>query len=372
MAKETFKVSGVSPEIPFRSGILSMGAASLSTPIKAINVKRYITGVSVKTKENLKHAFPTSFNEIYLKIGKNYNSIVRSVPIKANEKISLFRMENSINSCILGWEVKEQPIPQEKDIDRLFSIQTPYTDVLIPPLVKALRKLKSGDEDKLINVEKNYFELAETISTKSSNGRKMKLGYMPVKTSLFGIEKIVSFFQKSEVDGLVIDFGGSTSTGAAINLAHVINVLSKAYKKADNPLLYAINSHMGIRRAKTDRNIKPAKDILLYDMGFDVVGNNYIPRYVKPDTKEQKFSGGFEKTVRENWLLNCDDYGYHSTGEKKQATLLENWRIFRKERTVLEDKSKDEKLLDYLGSKEYVDKRDISNIKRLGRYWSTG
>ena len=226
------------------------------------------------------------------------------------------------------------------------------SDCFIAPLLSKRAKIvEKGQEEKIIDLERVYFEHAQT----HKNGKSL-FGYLPVRTSLEGMESFVKFFSKQEVDGVVIDFSGCTPTGVAIHLSALARAIKVEFGD-ERPLLYAINAHRGMKKSTDDASVKPSKDIFLYELGFDLIGENHVVRFW-PKTADASMKAVLPKPDPEFWVFNRIDYGYHLMRDKKdkKEEVKHNWHEFIAEGTELKKTVESEnKISEYLKLKKYAD-----------------
>jgi hypothetical protein len=139
----------------------------------------------------------------------------------------------------------------------------------------------------------------------------------------------------------------------------------------ERPILYAINANRGVRKSADDKNVKPSKDIFLFELGFDLIGENHVPR-IWPRFADRKAKATIPYSDQGMWLFDRNDYGYHFTKkqDKSDREVKYNWPAFFEEAIALEQVAqKDGTVIDYVRSKKYADPNDVKKVLAVSKKW---
>jgi len=345
----------------YRSGVLKLRTSEVTLPIKATSSKKL--GSSVQWNrflDSLKGSKQRIFDENHVNINEDWVEHIRKSSDLSELSQRLSRNANGhINYLVPNWN--STTFPSSKILGPVTIAQSSpiYSDIYSPPLLsKILKKDPKFSHEKIISYEAEYFD----VLTTQKNG-KGKFGYLPIKSSLAGFEDYLTFFSKNDMDGIIVDFNGCTPNGVSIHLSALFHTLEEKYDK--RPILYAINAHKGVKKSIEDPTVRPAKDIYLFEYGFDIVGENHVPRFFPTTDKTEKKT--MEKIEPKYWFFDHMDYGYHL---KKTGVFIDekknNWReFFIESKIISETLSSDHEVLPYLKTKKFVDEKSLKIMSKL-------
>jgi len=189
--------------------------------------------------------------------------------------------------------------PTDSQIDYLANLVTgsPYNDIIVPPIIRGI----SGED----YVE--YLRLfMESLETYVSNPRIM--GSIP-HIAHIELPDICRFYMKNNVTFFALDMDGKNPLDMFPNVNEVYRTMrlieEKELSGEECCYLHGIN----IRRPRglVKKNFAPARDILVFEMGFNSFGSSHLKPKLKADL--------WQKILASNvaWVFNRGDYGYYPT-----------------------------------------------------------
>lgn len=362
----------------YKTQRVEISGKSFITPAKAMDIRRNITGVSLNPSIK-------GINEVYrvFKSASIYDARTTDKELKINNEINrLFRRyssEDQVNICFVEFE--EQKLPTEEELEYLTNLSCVHSDITPLPLVPRFSKAITIDNfDEYNNFVKKAIETIEVLNNKPI------MGIIPMPVPSAFMPTLLNTYIDNGITALCLDFQGST-IGSSLTK---IRALVKAIKKQnllEESFIYSLN--LGGGKLPKSKDVVPAKDILSFGYGFDTIGGQHIRRRLPPEVRAKILSS---KDISKNSLrlFNKDDYGYYRAIKKETIKeiyppdssiplgLLEKLmapsnidKLFNQEqqgleainlRTVIKEENK---LLNYLKRKRFVDQKDIKSIHNL-------
>ena len=273
---------------------LKVNHKMVQTPIKSINVN------DLRSDVDLDYSFS---NEIFKKFTKD--SLADYVSgIKDAGKIHLDINRNirktssdELNFCFTT--LNHTKFPEGKEIDLLTNISYIYSDATPLPLV---HNFFNGKED----IPKAFDEftqfMGQCIDSINRLNNKAIMGVIPSSLPAYYIQRLVEFYHDNNITSFAFDFENKTH-GRLIGHLREMMISIIDLDILDESFTYSCNTQRG-RPSKTSDVIK-ARDILVYNFGFDIVGNNHMPLNI-PLAKSEKFKNS--ANIR---LFSGNDYGHH-------------------------------------------------------------
>ena len=201
----------------------------------------------------------------------------------------------ALNLLFFSCVTKDGRIPSRRETEYLFDLMNvPNVDVLIPPVIR-----DANGEDYLEFLDQ-FFTVYETINHRPVMGLIPYLSYRE-------LDPILKLYEKHGVVMFAMDLHGKPPLRLAPNISRVLRSLRKSERDYDEAhYLHGLNVGQG--RALPSQPVKPAKDILIFEMGFDSFGPAHIPPKLTPDLYG-KIDRSKKPPIR---LFNRKDYGYYS------------------------------------------------------------
>jgi len=347
---------------------VSVGSKVAITPRRVLSASR-----SRRNDEtSLRNRSIRGFIEIYRHI--NREGLLRMVSKKSymqrfNYEMSsiLKRAENDITVGIVEYNTDGR-VPEKKEIEDLFHLFNDISlDILVPPIVTKLPC------EKYIKFLDEFIEVYQTCSFHA-----ILVPVIP-HYSIVDIPRLFEYYAKKDEiskNFVCVDFNGGNPLSQYTFVSKIVRESQKFEREFGEPCLrYAINLKYG--KATKKQHVVPAKDIIIFAMGFNLFGANHrlIPRL-----------GGVGDYDLATKIFNRVDYGYYSLEmakntisdvgnyEVKLIDVLEkrsSAKIFNAERHGLESLEistaiNEQKLDKYLRSKPRI-AEDESILKRINK-----
>lgn len=201
---------------------------------------------------------------------------------------------DALNILFFSYAPQEGIIPSRRETEYLFDLMNiAGADLLVPPIVQG-----STGESYLQFLDQ-FFTVYETI-----NHRPI-MGLIPY-VSHRELEAILKFYEKQSISLFAMDLYGRHPLRLQPNITRVLRYLRKLDADFGEPsYLHGLNVGQG--RALASQLVKPAKDMLTFEMGFDSFGRAHVPPKLTPDLYG-KLGRAEKPPIR---LFNRADYGYY-------------------------------------------------------------
>lgn len=205
---------------------------------------------------------------------------------------------------------KDNKEPSAGEVEYLCGLLNhPFNDVWIPPIIPDLPGTA------YLSYLRKFFDEAKSYQHVTC------AGLIP-HVSRLEIRQITDIYLKEGVSYLVMDFAGKHPLDLVGNITQVVKEVKKIEEtQADTCFLHAVNVPMTKAHWKTP--VVPAKDILLYEMGFNCFGSSHIRRHYPEEVVKMMAE---QKARRRYRLFNRKDYGYYINGSPGlEKMLAEDW-----------------------------------------------
>ena len=362
----------------YKTENVKIGSKSFSTPIKALDLKKNITDISINQKIK-------GINEVYrIFNSKSLNNVQttdreQTINNEVNRLIKKYSSDDEVNICFTEFE--DIRIPNEDEIEYLTNLSYVHSDITpLPMLPKVAKNITSDNFN-----EYNTF-IKKAIDAIGVLNNKPIMGVIPMSVPSTFMPMLLKTYTDNGITALCLDFQGST-VGSSLTK---IRALVKSIKKQnllEKSFIYSIN--LGAGKLPKTKEVVPAKDILSFGYGFDAIGGQHVRKKLSPEIRAKILSSKnmFENSLR---LFNKNDYGYYRATKKETIegvypkdssiplAILEKIKsnsnvdkLFNQEqqgfeavnlRTIIKE---EHKLLSYLNKKKYVEKNDIKMLENI-------
>lgn len=189
-----------------------------------------------------------------------------------------------------------------------------FSDFVAVPLVSQLgahvKGLGSAEFREYLKFVDGFIERAEELNSKPIMGTIPALPWQITKELC---EKYVDL----GVRALCFDFAGKTPSATEERNIRPFLKLLRQRKLEEETLLYAINANTGKVARGQNSNVQPAKDIISYGFGFDILGQNHTPLKGPKEMFAKIKAKGPE--VR---IFDKETYSYHKAPLKSVSSVL--------------------------------------------------
>ena len=209
---------------------------------------------------------------------------------RLTEEITVFAMKYNNRPTT---EARNRP-PTPAEAELLCSIlDHPYNDIWVPPVVPMI----SGQE--YLPYLSSFYEQAKTYPN------ALCAGLIP-HVSRLELRLLADFYIKQGVNYFVMDFDGKHPLDLVGNIGEVNKMIRRIEKEFGTPcFLHAIN--VPFTKSHWKNTVIPAKDILLFEMGFNCFGSSHIRRQLPKEFLER-----INLMSRPHYrLFNRRNYGYY-------------------------------------------------------------
>jgi uncharacterized protein YcbK (DUF882 family) len=273
---------------------VSCGYKKVKTPKRALSASKGYDETILKNR-NIR-----GFVEIYRRITRE-----RLLNI-LNDISALSKISNSINYLlrkarddeitigIIEYDAEGTSNFTTEEIETLFDIlNNPRLDIIVPPIIPRL-----SCEDYIRFLEK-YIDVY-----RSSSFNAVLVPLIP-HYSTSDIGKLFAYYIKKDQvckNFICVDFNGSNAISQYAFVSKIVRESLQIEKEYGEPCVrYAINLKYG--KATKKEPIVPAKDIVIFAMGFNIFGSNH--------KRIARLSGVGNYDLMTK-IFNRDDYGYYN------------------------------------------------------------
>lgn len=286
---------------------------------------------------------------------------------------------------VFFFEYKGEKYPSEVEREFILDTQYSYSDITCLPLTPILTKNLTKDAD-----FRDYLNfMKECIEYLKSFNQKPIMGLIP--NIAYGyLSDLIKLYVEKDVSAFCIDFDCHTPMSHKPALTKCYRVLME-YDHLDASFFYGLNVNSGhfIR----NKPVVNAKDILSFGFGLDAMGKRHRTKIDFKKIKEKMGSRWVNLDREENKarLFIKNDYGYYKA---EKADTIKNYpldssiplsaftdnfsvknlnirhfeKIFNMEQLGLEASKlrhiiEDDAPTKYLSKKQYVDPKDIKQIR---------
>jgi len=307
MAKVKVFKQNIDEDLFIKSEKLKINNKTVQTPIKSFDVTKLrkdtqiipsVKGVNEIFKEFNKNQLEDLTNgkrnteEIYKKLNTSFNKTSK----------------DEINFCFI--KLIDKVLPEDKGINLITNIAYNKSDATPLPILKSFFN-PDGDAFKEF-VEYTDF-MQKCIDSINRLNNKAIVGIIPSKIPEVLIKDLVDFYHRNDITSFAFDFDGKTHSGLngkirELTIAIIgLDILNESFT-------YSCNT----QRGKTTRgsNVTKANDILVYNYGFDIMGDNHTKVKFPPEIIKKLKERSKNSSIR---LLNTEDYGYYRHEDINEA-----------------------------------------------------
>lgn len=184
--------------------------------------------------------------------------------------------------------------PARAETELLCSVlDHPYNDIWVPPVVPML----SGQE---------YLPYLEDFYKEAKSYSNVDVAGLIPHVSRLELRLLADFYVKQGINYFVMDLDGKNPLDMVANIGEVNRILRGIEKEYNTPcFLHAIN--VPFTRSHWKNTMIPAKDILLFEMGFNAFGSSHIRRQLPKEFLEK-----VHLLPKPHYrVFNRRDYGYY-------------------------------------------------------------
>jgi len=285
-------------DVYIRSEKLKINNKSIQTPMKSFTLNDLRK--DVKLNDEVKKV-----NEVFKKFSKeslqDYVSGKKDIT-QVHKKINTgFKKISSdeLNFCFTYLDYTK--FPEGKEIDMLTNVSYIYSDATPLPLVHNLFK---PNQDAEKSYDKFTDFMVECIESINRLNNKPIIGVIPSSMPPSYVESLIMFYYDNDITSFAFDFENKTHIGLTDHLREMMISIIKL-DILNESFTYSCNTQRG--KASRGSDITKANDILVYNFGFDIVGDSHMPMKMPPDAAK-KLKNRNPTSIR---LFNNEDYGHY-------------------------------------------------------------
>jgi len=365
----------------YKTQRVQIGSKSIITPIKVMDLNRFLPGVPINDSVKGVNEIVKKFNSERINTATSTNR-EQEINNEINRKFRSHSSEEEVNFCFAEFE--EDKIPTEDELDYLTNLSHVHSDITpLPILQKHFKGVKNEGVQKFESFHKFVKDAIASINVLN---HKPIMGIIPMAMPSQFIPTLMDTYANEGIHSICLDYQGST-VGSSLTKIRKITKTIKQRGLLEKTFTYSLN--LGPGKLPKSKTVVPAKDILSYGFGFDAIGGIHVQKKLPPEVRQKILSvqNIFENSLR---LFNKENYGYYRTNDnsiiqkvyptdsKIPINLLQNIntnskvdKLFNQEQQGLEAvnlrrviKERVE-MLKYLDKKEYVEKNDIKNLDNI-------
>lgn len=298
----------IDDDLFIRSEKLKINNKIIRTPIKSITMNHLRRDIEVSpTISGVNEIFKTiKYQDIkkYFSGEKDEKNIYKDIKTHMNKT-----QKDNINLCFV--QLTSEKLPEGKEIDFLTNISYINSDITPLPLVHGLFK-EGKDANQL--ADKFFGFMDNSIESINRLNNKPILGIIPSSMPSIFIGDLIEFYHERNITSFAFDFQGKIYSNFE---QHIREIMSKILNLdiSNESFLYACNTSRG--KVTKGTNITKANDVLVYNYGFDIMGDSHVRRALPPSVvKGLKKRSGSEQIIR---LFNSEDYGHYKYNNKDLA-----------------------------------------------------
>ncbi|WP_133412337.1 hypothetical protein [Natrarchaeobaculum sulfurireducens] len=287
----------------FTTKQVSIGGKKITTPTKAIPIKKIYNNESILTEAR-------GFNEVYFQVDDKKIQRARSSFDSEFSRSIGSGLNNAKNGEInaVFAEYKTTKAAPKEHLEYLSDLIYSTSDILTVPRMPALQS--AIKEDNVGTASKNFQRYMKNLKSyleyaDQMNGKPI-MGVIPTLPPVFTSHIIDLYFDKG-VRAFYFDFDGRKVT-AEKQLTDMVTPLMRRVSVEDlqeDVLLYSLNAHRG--RNTGGKNYTPAADFMTFGFGLDVLGDKHVGGKLPPHLYEKINEGGPSFRV-----FHKDEYTYQS------------------------------------------------------------
>ncbi len=314
MTKVKVSKQNIDEDLYIKSEKLKINNKIIKTPIKSFDVTktRQDTEVSqlVKGVNEIFKTFKIDTIKKYVDGTEDTKDVYNEIQRHYNRSS---KGDNEINFCFTM--VKDSYSLDEKEINMITNIGYNKSDATPLPIFENLFKNENyGIQTALTK----FFELMQqSIDSINRLNNKPIIGMIPSSIPDSFIPTVVDFYHKQDITSFAFDFEGNVHSGLSGRIRELmisiidLDILNESF-------IYSLNTQRG--KVTRGTNITKGNDILVYNFGFDIMGDNHIPPRFPPEVaksiQERSNTSKDEPLIR---LFNSNDYGHHKHDKLNDA-----------------------------------------------------
>lgn len=368
-----------------RTAEIKLRDATLETPVASVERKKVTSSLPIS-------ADIQGVNEIWRTVKKDDIEGYRTDPAaqsKLNRALDPpYRKGQGAGDVNILFLQCDTPNLTEEEVGFVADTAHAYSDIVPVPLVERLTKRIEEHGRDYFGAYTALVEGAlEDIETLNN---KPLMGALPVLPPAL-MTQLLDIYLDRGIRAFVVDFQGRTpSASEERNLRPVMKRLKDEGLEED-VILYALNANTGRSSGDLGEGVSPAKDILSFGFGFDVLGRKHLGMY-GPKELFEKLAAQDQPEVR---LFSKDQYTYRkttpdgipgiypddatlamsrfadlaTTSRKNDATHVVDMEQKAFEARELRTVINEQRVPDYLGGKEGLLPLDFERMKKAREGW---
>lgn len=284
-------------DVYIRSEKLKINNKTVQTPIKSFTLNDLRRDVhindDVKWSNEVFKNFTKDSLEKFVSGEKDITNIYKDINRDLKKTSS-----NELNFCFTTLNYTK--FPEGKEIDMLTNVAYIYSDATPLPLVHNLFR---PNQDAFDAYNKFTDFMVKCIESINRLNNKSILGIIPSSMPPSYIESLIDFYRNHDITSFAFDFENRIHASLTPHLREMMISIIKL-DILDESFTYSCNTQRG--KSSKGSDVIKANDLLVYNYGFDIVGNNHmsmkIPSNVTNKLKNRNAS------IR---LFNNNDYGHY-------------------------------------------------------------
>ena len=285
-------------DVYIRSEKLRINNKSIQTPMKSFTLNDLRRDVElnkdVKKVNEVFKKFSKESLEDYVSGKKDVTKVHRDINRDFN-KIS----SDELNFCFTTLDYTK--FPEGKEIDMLTNVSYIYSDATPLPLIHKLFKPNHDAENAYDKFTDFMLECIDSINRLNN---KPIIGTIPSSMPPSYVESLIDFYHSNNITSFAFDFENKTHIGLTDHLRELaISIINLDI--LDESFTYSCNTQRG--KSSRGSDVIKANDILVYNFGFDIVGNSHMGMKIPPSAAEE-LKNRNPTSIR---LFNNDDYGHY-------------------------------------------------------------
>lgn len=356
MSKVVAKVKKVDEELDYRLTQITYSGGTIVGPTRSI-------GYGME-RENFVVEGHRRFDKVQIERVNNDSDFQRSVEGDMKRK----NIADALNLFFVNYT--QSTNLTDNELTALINLQYVSSEIAITPCWSGLLKGKVND-DAISTLNEWNTRAIEAIERRNN---KSIMGIIPAKVHHRMIGDVIKNYIDQDVTLFTIDQMGKSVKNSEAWLRELYAQLGE-YKLMDNTFLYGLNCLEGRIMQKKDKVL--AGDFIGSAYGIDVIGLNHVGAGRTPPSDGKGLPPApVEASYR---LFNEDSYAYERISERKAQTMTKmapsRIREELKRRNISSQLreyanlgqmlNEEPSVLEYINSKEMVDSKLITSIKKV-------
>ena len=294
-----------------RSEKLKINNKTLKTPVKAVNMPNLRRDVPIKNNiKGVNEIFKTfKIEDIkkYCSGEKDESNIYKSI----NTSLNKTDKDKEVNICFI--QLPNAKLPEGKEVDFISNISYINSDITPLPLVHGL--FKENDVEKNFEIFTDFMQ--NCIDSINRLNNKPILGVIPGAMPSAIIEYLVEFYYDNDITSFAFDFQGKIHKNYESQIREMM-VKILELDISNESFLYSCNTQRG--KLSSGSTVIKGNDIMVYNYGFDVMGDSHIKPNIPPEiAKQMNKRSNNSLNIR---LFNSQDYGHYKFSEMESVKKM--------------------------------------------------